>query len=325
MNKHWNFIVLTCLFFGWGFITVLNDLLTPILKNTFMLNQFEANFVAFAFFIAYFVGGLFYFVSSLIGVRFFVNLGYKGLILLGLILAGIGCLIFIPAGMLKSYPIFLIGLFAIGFGFAFLQIAANPLVLISGEQQTAASRLNFVQGFNSLASTLAPILGVLIFYKLLNVSDNHESLKYPYLVFFIFFMLLAFLIKNLLHVQENHSSAVEINKPYALNHLNLIFGAVAIFFYVGSEVSIGTNFITLLKSNDTLGLSENVAGSLLAFYWGGAMIGRFLGGIALSSCSSTIKKLFYMVVVACILTGLILFISSSHVNLIYYMYFIWYI
>ena len=318
MKKNLNFIVLTCLFFGLGFITVLNDLLTPILKNAFALDHFQANFVAFAFFIAYFVGGLFYFLSSLMGVRFFVNLGYKGLILLGLSLSALGCLIFIPAALCKNYVIFLLGLFSIGFGFAFLQISANPLVLVTGEQKTAASRLNLVQGFNSLATTLAPILGVFVFYQLLNVNTQYTNLKYPYFVFALFFVLLALLIRKYLTVTENSLAHDEVSKPYALNHLNLIFGAWAIFFYVGSEVSIGTNFIALLKSSDTIAASDAQAGALLAFYWGGAMIGRFLGGIALGNTTSYLKKLVYMVAVAVVLTLLIVRISGVTLSLNYY-------
>ena len=171
-----NFIVLLGLFFGWGFVTCLNDLLTPILKQLFELNQFQANFVSFAFFTAYFIGSLFYVLSSIVGITFFVRLGYKGLVLLGLILSGIGCLIFIPAAMLKSYPIFLVGLFSIGFGFTFLQISANPLVLISGDLSTGASRLNLAGGFNSLATTLAPVVGVIVFYNFLDVNNNHANL-----------------------------------------------------------------------------------------------------------------------------------------------------
>ncbi|MFN7095887.1 MAG: glucose/galactose MFS transporter, partial [Burkholderiales bacterium] len=132
-TKNLNFTVLIGLFFAWGFVTCLNDLLTPILKQMFTLSQLQANFVSLAFFTAYFIGSLVYVLSSMLGIKFFVNLGYKGLILLGLILSGIGCLTFIPAAMLKSFPFFLVGLFSIGFGFTFLQIAANPLVIISGD------------------------------------------------------------------------------------------------------------------------------------------------------------------------------------------------
>ncbi len=317
MKKNLNFVVISALFFGLGFVTCLNDLLTPILKKIFELSYYQANFVALAFFTAYFIGGLLYFISSLLGIKFFTNLGYKGLIILGLVLSGIGCLFFIPAAMFKSYYTFLVGLFSIGFGFAFLQISINPLALISGEAKTAASRLNLAQAFNSLATTLAPILGVFVFFKLLDVSNNHNNLKYPYILFFLFFIGCAYLIVKLLKVKEINSTQ-DFKKPYALNHLNLIFGAFAIFFYVGSEVSIGTNLISYLKSSDSVGLTDSIAGKLLAFYWGGAMIGRFLGGFALGGLRKY-RKLLFMVVTAALLTLLILFMTGmSELNLTYY-------
>lgn len=317
MKKNLNFIVMSGLFFGLGFVTCLNDLLTPILKKIFELSYYQANFVALAFFTAYFFGGLIYFVSSLIGVRFFANLGYKGLIVLGLTLSGIGCLFFIPAAMFKSYDTFLVGLFSIGFGFAFLQISINPLALLLGDVKTAASRLNLAQAFNSLATTLAPILGVFVFFELLDVGNHHNNLKYPYIFFFLFFIGCAYFIIKFLKVSETHDSQ-NFSKPYALNHLNLIFGAFAIFFYVGSEVSIGTNLVAYLKSGDSLGLTDSVAGKLLAFYWGGAMIGRFLGGIALGSFKK-VRKLFLMIIIAILLTLLILFITGmTQLNLTYY-------
>ena len=313
-----NFLVLLGLFFGWGFVTCLNDLLTPILKQVFVLSQFQANFVAFAFFTAYFIGSLFYVLSSMVGITFFVRLGYKGLVLLGLVLSGIGCLIFIPAAMLKSYPIFLVGLFSIGFGFTFLQISANPLVLISGDLSTGASRLNLAGGFNSLATTLAPVVGVIVFYNFLDVNNNHANLKYPYIILALFFLGLLVLIFKFLHTSEQHTFSKESGKPYALNHANLLFGAFAIFFYVGSEVSVGTNLVAYLKSSSTLGLSDNIAGKLLAFYWGGAMIGRFLGGVSLSN-AKFIKKIILMPLIAVALTFLILSLTNiDGININYY-------
>jgi len=305
-SKNMNFIVLLFLFFGWGFVTCLNDLLTPILKGIFELNQFQANFVSLAFFTAYFVGSLFYIICSALGFKFFLKLGYKGLIILGLILAGLGCLIFIPAAAYKSYPIFLIGLFSIGFGFTFLQISANPLVLISGDPKTGASRLNIAGGFNSLATTIAPLIGVVVFYNWLDVKNNHEHLKYPYIFLSLFFVLIAILISRQLHTRETHTFNAESGKPYALNHANLLFGMLAIFFYVGAEVAVGTNLVAYLKSSDTVNLAEDIAGKFLAFYWGGAMIGRFLGGVALSEIGR-LRKLITMCIIAVVLTLLLIY------------------
>lgn len=312
-----NFVVLLGLFFGWGFVTCLNDLLTPILKDLFHLTQLEANFVSFAFFIAYFIGSLLYVLSSMMGIMFFIRLGYKGLILLGLILSGLGCLIFIPAALYKSYFIFLFGLFSIGLGFTFLQISANPLVLISGDSKTGASRLNLAGGFNSLATAIAPIIGVFIFYKILGVNNNHANLKYPYIMLAVFFGILLLLIYKFLKTNESHTFSANSGKPYALNHANLLFGTLAIFFYVGAEVTIGSNLISYLKSKYTLNLSNEMAGILLAFYWGGAMIGRFLGGVALSK-QNILKKLIFMIVIAAVLTELIVYITKVNYSMLTY-------
>lgn len=317
LNKNnLNFFVLTGLFFGWGFVTCLNDLLTPIMKHIFTLSHYQANLVSFAFFTAYFVGSLFYLLSPLFGIKFFINLGYKGLILLGLILTGSGCFIFIPAAMFKSYLIFLCGLFSIGFGFTFLQISANPLIIISGNPDTGASRLNIAGGFNSLATTIAPLIGVYIFYNILNVSENQYLIKYPYIVFGIIFLLFAVIIYLFLDTKENTNKELIENKLISLNYSNLLFGALAIFFYVGSEVAIGSNLVSLLKDTQSLHLEESLAGKYLAFYWGGAMIGRFLGGTSLSSLKMS-KKIIYMLLTAIILTILILYTSglqSTNIN-----------
>ena len=320
-NNALNFIVLYCLFFGWGFVTCLNDLLTPIFKGLFEISHFQANLVAFAFFTAYFIGSLIYVFAAKFGFKFFENLGYKGLILFGLILSALGCIIFIPAAIFKSYGIFLTGLFTIGFGFTFLQISANPLVLITGNPETGASRLNLAGGFNSLATAIAPIIGVLVFYEILQVKTNSENLKYPYMILAGFFGILALMIYKFLHTKEEYASHDTGGKLFALNHLNLLFGMGAIFFYVGAEVTIGTNLVAFLKSPGTISLPEDVAGKLLAFYWGGAMIGRFLGSVALGKLANT-SKLLLMIVVSAILTVFLVYsIGQNDLQLSYYVIF----
>lgn len=311
-NNTLNFIVLYFLFFGWGFVTCLNDLLTPIFKGLFSTTHLQANLVAFAFFTAYFIGSFIYVMAPKFGIKFFERLGFKGLILFGLALSAAGCLIFIPAAMYKSYNIFLTGLFTIGFGFTFLQISANPLVLITGDPKTAASRLNLAGGFNSLATAIAPLIGVYVFYELLKVKDNSQNLEYPYIFLSGFFILLGFMIWKFLHTKEDQEKSEEHEtggKLYALNHLNLIFGMLGIFFYVGSEVTIGTNLVSYLSDPLTLSMPEASAGKLIAFYWGGAMIGRFLGSIALGK-SKVGTKLLLMVLVGFALTAFLVF--SAH-------------
>lgn len=317
-----NFIALYFLFFGWGFVTCLNDLLTPIFKGLFSISHFQANLVAFAFFTAYFIGSLIYVLAAKFGINYFERLGYKGLILLGLALSTIGCLIFIPAAAYKNYGLFLSGLFTIGFGFTFLQISANPLVLITGNPETGASRLNLAAGFNSLATAIAPLIGVYVFYELLQVKENSGNLKYPYIILAGFFMLLAFIIWKFLHTKEEYSASHETGgKLFALNHLNLVFAMGAIFFYVGSEVTIGTNLVAFLKDPHTIGLEESSAGKLLAFYWGGAMIGRFLGSIALGKLNISSKFLLMILTSAALTLFMVYSVGNVESELSYYVIF----
>lgn len=313
VNNRLNFIVLCSLFFGWGFVTCLNDLLTPIFKGLFSTSHLQANLVAFAFFTAYFIGSLIYVFASKFGITFFERLGYKKLILFGLALSATGCLIFIPASIYKSYELFLAGLFTIGFGFTFLQISANPIVLISGSEKTAASRLNLAQGFNSLATAVAPLVGVFVFYELLGVKENSDNLKYPYIILALFFTTIGFIIWKFLNTQEDSAAKEEHGtggKLYALNHLNLIFGMLGIFFYVGSEVSIGTHLILFFSDNSTFGIQESIAGKLVAFYWGGAMIGRFLGATALGE-GNIFKKIIIMILTSVALTSFMIFSANG--------------
>lgn len=317
-----NFIALYFLFFGWGFVTCLNDLLTPIFKGLFSISHFQANLVAFAFFTAYFIGSLVYVLAAKFGINYFERLGYKGLILLGLALSTLGCLIFIPAAAYKSYGLFLSGLFTIGFGFTFLQISANPLVLITGNPETGASRLNLAAGFNSLATAIAPLIGVYVFYDLLQVKENSGNLKYPYIILAGFFMLLAFIIWKFLHTKEEVSASHETGgKLFALNHLNLVFAMLGIFFYVGSEVTVGTNLVAFLKDPHTIGLEEASAGKLLAFYWGGAMIGRFLGSIALGKLNISSKFLLMILTSAALTLFMVYSVGNVQLELSYYVIF----
>jgi MFS transporter, FHS family, L-fucose permease len=167
------------------------------------------------------------------------------------------------------------------------------------------------------------LLGVYVFYKLLDVIHNQNNLSYPYLFLTLFFLLLAYLVYRYLNVKdldvELHHGKVP---PFALNHLNLIFGALAVFFYVGSEVSIGTNLVAYIKSDSALNLSTSTSGKLLAFYWGGSMIGRFLGGVALNQTIKLLNKFLLMVIIAISLTLLIIYVGGlTGLSLKYYLWF----
>ncbi len=303
-------IILTSLFFMWGFITCLNDILIPYLKGVFELTFFQANLVQFAFFGAYFIGSLLYFLLSLIIGDPISRIGYKNGILIGLFVSAIACFLFYPAAnIFHSFGVFLGALFLLGLGFTILQIAANPYVAILGPSDTASSRLNLSQAFNSFGTTIAPILGgyfIFEFFVTAN-SDGASSVKIPYLFLGSILILIMVMIKFAKLPIFKNLDLIEKGAG-ALKFPNLTFGMAAIFFYVGAEVSIGSNFVSFLKLPEIAGLKDGEASNYLAYYWGGAMIGRFLGAISLSKIAKT-KKYLSMFFLAIITFIMIYFIT----------------
>lgn len=318
MNNQMNYrpalVVLTSLFFMWGFITCMNDILIPFLKKVFELTRAQSMLVQMAFFTAYFVGSLIYFIVSASSGDPISKVGYKNGLLLGLIISAIGCFAFYPAASLKIYGLFLTALFILGLGFTLLQIAANPYVAILGKPETASSRLNLSQGFNSFGTTIAPILGgYLVFHYFAKmgkpfldqmgnpvVTDGGQHIsamgvQLPYLIFAVIFLLLAVLVK-FTNLPRFTSDEVIEKGAGALKYRHLVLGMVAIFMYVGGEVSIGSVLINYM--NELLGYTEMEAKSFLAIYWGGAMIGRFLGAISLSDETNEKKKTLSMIGIA---------------------------
>lgn len=270
-------VSLTSLFFIWGFITAMNDILIPHLKGVFDLTYFQAMLVQFCFFGAYFIVSIpaGYIVSKL---------GYKGGIALGLVSAAAGCVLFVPSAKLELYWMFLLGLFVLASGITILQVAANPLVTLIGKPETASSRLNMTQAFNSLGTTLAPIIGgILIFGSMESESDSHsvETVILPYLTLAAILVLLALLSKFVALPQqsssENQSADIKSERKSLADYKHLILGAVGIFVYVGAEVSVGSFLISFLGEEHIAGMSEAQAAQYVTYFWGGAMVGRFAG------------------------------------------------
>lgn len=310
----YSFVVITALFFMWGFITCMNDILIPYLKKIFELTYAQAMLVQFSFFGAYFVGSVVYFIISATKGDPILKIGYKKGIIAGLIISAMACLLFWPAAAYGVYSLFLAALFVLGLGFTLLQITANPYVAIIGSDETASSRLNLSQGFNSLGTTIAPIIGgFLIFHyfakfgiPLLNgageaiktddgIPMTAFSVQAPYLIFAAVFLILAIIVFRTKLPRLTSSEDIEFSAG-ALKYSHLVFGMIAIFMYVGAEVSIGSIMINFIKQQ--LDCGEMLAKSFLAFYWGGAMIGRFLGAISLGNKLSGPKKDLVMVLTA---------------------------
>jgi FHS family L-fucose permease-like MFS transporter len=288
--------ILTSLFFMWGFLTCLNDILIPHLKAVFSLNYAQAMLIQFSFFAAYAIVSL----PSGILVE---KIGYRKGIVIGLITAGIGCLIFYPAAGYRSYTIFLIALFILAAGITLLQVAANPYVAILGKPETASSRLNLTQAFNSLGTTVAPYFGSLLILsvavksteeiQLMSYADlsayqlaEASAVQVPYLglaaallVIAAIFALIKLPEIEAASVAASNSKGKSFDDLYhnAWGYKHLILGAVGIFVYVGAEVSIGSFLVNYFGHTDIVGLPEAQAGKFISFYWGGAMIGRFIG------------------------------------------------
>lgn len=303
------FAIMTSLFFMWGFMTVFNDILIPRFKEAFTLNYFQAMLVQFAFFGAYFVGSLLYFVISATTGDPIARLGYKNGVVIGLLISATGSALFWPAAGAESYPMFLAALFIVGLGFAMLQIAANPYVTILGPERTASSRLNLAQGFNSIGTTIGPLIGGWLIFQYFARSDAHgaASVKVPYLAFCIVFLVLAavFFFIRLPHVGEGRIE----RGAGALKYPHVVLGIVAIFMYVGGEVAVGSAIINFLGEPGVAGLSEVEASKYVSLYWGGLMIGRFMGAVELSEMKKAIKQIALIVIP--LLAYLLLWIAQS--------------
>jgi len=279
--------IVTTLFFMWGFLTCLNDILVPHLKSIFDLSYARVMLVQFAFFSAYFL-------FSVPWSKVVNRIGYQRTMVVGLLTMALGAFLFLPAASAASYPLFLTALVVLAAGITGLQVSANPYVVVLGKPETASSRLDLTQAFNSLGTTIAPKLGGLLILATapMAMEELHQlsphalhayrvqqaaSVKMPYTVICVALVLLAvvigtFKLPKIAHAE--HRSGVD---DTVWKHPNLILGAVGIFAYVGAEVSIGSFLVNFFGLPQIAGFSAKTAAGFVSFYWGGAMIGRFLG------------------------------------------------
>jgi MFS transporter, FHS family, L-fucose permease len=273
----------------WGFLTCLNDILVPHFKSIFNLSYSRVILIQFAFFSAYFI-------FSVPWAKIVNAIGYQRTMVAGLLCMAAGAFVFLPAASLVSFPLFLAACMILGAGITGLQVAANPYVVILGKRETAPSRLDLTQAFNSLGTAIAPKLGGLLILaaapltieevKSLSSSALHSyqvqqaaSVKMPYTVIGVALILLAILIgaSHLPSIEpaEYHPHAKAGDSVW--KHPNLVLGAIGIFAYVGAEVSIGSFLVNYFGQPDVASLSPKTAAGYVSFYWGGAMVGRFLG------------------------------------------------
>jgi len=281
--------MVTILFFFWGFVTVLNDILVPHLKAIFDLNYAKVMLIQFAFFSAYFI-------FSLPSAKVIDTIGYKKTMVGGLLTMGLGAFLFLPAASAPSFFLFLAALMVLAAGITALQVAANAYVAVLGPPETASSRLNLAQAFNSLGTTVGPYVGGLFILgsaavsadALKNMSaealkayriQEASSVKLPYAVIGIALVLFALLIGmfRLPAMPEAERHGQQGSQASIWRYTHLVLGMVGIFVYVGAEVSIGSFLINYLSQPEIGNLSERVAADYVTYYWGGAMVGRFVG------------------------------------------------
>lgn len=263
--------ILTTLFFMWGFLTVLNDILIPYLKNVFDLNYTQALLIQFCFFAAYGV-------CSIPAGNVVKRVGYQRGIVIGLTIAAIGCFMFILAANALQYPIFLGALFVLAAGITLLQVSANPYVALLGPSETAPRRLTLTQAFNSLGAVLGPIVGAtLILGAMADASAGADAVKMPYARLGAALLVLAIIFMFIKLPKINDGDSSEGSYGNAMKFKHLILGVIAIFVYVGAEVSIGSLIINFLGESHIAGMEEKAAANYVTYYWTGALIGRFVG------------------------------------------------
>lgn len=338
-----SFILLTTLFFLWGFITVLVDSLIPRLRELFTLTYFQAGLVQFAFFGAYFL-------LSIPASYILSKIGYKKGIILGLLTMATGCLLFYPAASYRVFGIFMLAYFILAGGMTILQVAANPFVAVLGSEDGASSRLNLSQAFNSLGTAIAPIVGAALILsdtiktkeeiasmnetaRELYLFSEASAVQIPFigLALFIGLIALVFIFAKLPKIiNESHTGTYS----EAFQNKNLMLGVLGIFFYVGAEVAIGSylvnyfldmNLVEVIKENGLMksiaegilssGITESdnkaIVGVFVTFYWSGAMIGRFVG-----SYLTRIMKPGKVLGIFATIAILLIFISISTTGLV---------
>ncbi len=323
-SKKASLAVVTSLFFVWGFLTCLNDILIPHLRTIFDLNYAEVMLVQFVFFSGYVV-------FALPAGKLIEWIGYKRTMVIGLLIMSVGAILFLPAASVPAFAFFLSALIVLAAGITALQVSANPYVSVLGPPETASSRLNLAQAFNSLGTTVAPYFGGLLILtaaaktpeqlKQMAPAALHayrinqaSSVKMPYLLIAVALVLLALVIlffklpRIKTHVDKPKAGeAATAALDSIWNHRNLVLGAVGIFLYVGAEVAIGSFLVNYFGLHEIGGMSEQRAAAYVSFYWGFAMVGRFIGSAVLQKV-----KAGWLLGVVAIVAGLLVLVSMSN-------------
>lgn len=287
-------ITLISVFFFWGFVAASNDILIPVFKEKLNLEQWQSQMISFAFYIAYTIGSIIYLgVSKLNGGDILNRLGYKNGIALGLVISAGGTLLFYPAAQLASFPLMISGLFVVAFGFSLQQTAANPLAIVMGDSSKGAQRLSLAGGINNIGTTIGPL--VVSFAIFGSVTQSHplqdlSSVKIPYLILGAAFIIVAIIFKlsNLPnHIQPTEHNLDKTEKGSVLKFPQLWMGMIAIFLYVGVEVSTAANLSDYMKQH--LAIPTEKAAPYISLFWASLMIGRWASSADVFSMNKLLK------------------------------------
>ena len=302
-TKWSQFGALIIVFFFWGFVAASNDILIPVFKKAFSLTQGQSQLVSVAFYVAYTVGSLIYFgISKSIGMDVLNKIGYKNGICLGLVISALGTLLFYPAANTGSFNLMISGLFVVGLGFSLQQIAANPLAIVMGDPKTGSQRLTMAGGVNNFGTTVGPLLVSLAIFGSVAAGGTQasiESVKTPYLVLGVAFILVAVFLKfssvpnhiDLDHVTEEEAedNTKLIHKSSAFAYPQLVLGMLAIFIYVGVEVSTVSNMPAYLEHS--LNIPTSLVAPYVSLYWASLMIGRWTGAAGAFNVGVGVKRI----------------------------------
>ncbi|MEI6880642.1 MAG: MFS transporter [Bacteroidota bacterium] len=297
-NNKSSLYTLITVFFFWGFVAASNDILIPVFRKAFDLTQSQGQLVSIAFYISYTVGSLIYMGISLIIGKDLVNkIGYKNGLALGLLISALGTILFYPAANLGSYPLMLAGLFTVGLGFSLQQTVANPLAIALGPITTSSQRLTLAGGVNNLGTTIGPLIVSFAIFGSATSANSEldiESIKIPYLVLGIAFLLVAVLLK--FSSLPEHPTTIEeadhdnkLARNSALKYPQLVLGMIAIFLYVGVEVSTASNLPAYMESK--LGFDIGDIAPYISLYWASLMIGRWTGAVEAFTENMSMRKI----------------------------------
>lgn len=299
VKTNWGqFIPLVTVFFFWGFVAASNDILIPVFRKAFDLTQGQSQLVSLAFYIAYTVGSLMYMgISLLIGKDLVNKIGYKNGLSLGLFISALGTLLFYPAANTGSFELMLSGLFIVALGFSLQQTVANPLAIALGPITTGSQRLTLAGGINNLGTTIGPLIVSFAIFGSASSTDTNmsiESVKIPYLVLGGAFLLVAILLK-FSSLPDKPAAVVETeadastSRSSALKYPQLILGMIAIFVYVGVEVSTASNLPAYMEKD--LGFLTKDIAPYISLYWASLMIGRWTGGVEAFTSDMSLQKI----------------------------------